>query len=104
MGGKTGINHSLGKNMVGAFHQPLAVIADTSTLDTLPDRELVAGLAEVIKYGAIRDLEFFAWIEENLDRLRDRDPAALAHAIARSCEIKAEILSLIHISEPTRPY
>ena len=94
VGGKTGINHSLGKNMVGAFHQPLAVIADTSTLDTLPDRELVAGLAEVIKYGAIRDLEFFAWIEENLDRLRDRDPAALAHAIARSCEIKAEIVAL----------
>ncbi len=94
VGGKTGINHPLGKNMIGAFHQPLAVIADTGTLDTLPDRELVAGLAEVIKYGAIRDLEFFAWIEANLDRLRDRDPAALAHAIASSCEIKAEIVAL----------
>ena len=94
MGGKTGVNHALGKNMVGAFHQPLAVIADTTTLDTLPDRELAAGLAEVIKYGAIRDIGFFEWLEENVDRLRGRDAAALAHAIGRSCEIKAEIVAL----------
>jgi len=88
------VNHPLGKNMIGAFHQPLAVIADTATLDTLPPRELAAGLAEVVKYGAIRDLDFFAWLEENIDRLRSRDPAALAHAIARSCAIKAEIVAL----------
>ena len=94
VGGKTGVNHPLGKNMIGAFHQPLAVIADTATLDTLPDRELAAGLAEVIKYGAIRDLAFFGWLETNIARLRDRDPDALAKAIGRSCEIKAEIVAL----------
>jgi len=94
VGGKTGINHALGKNMVGAFHQPLAVIADTATLDTLPERELSAGLAEVIKYGAIDDIAFFAWLEENIERLRARDPGALAHAIGRSCEIKARIVAL----------
>ena len=94
VGGKTGVNHPLGKNMVGAFHQPLAVIADTSTLDSLPGRELAAGLAEVIKYGVIRDRSFFEWLEENIDRLREREPSALAHAIGRSCEIKAEIVAL----------
>ena len=94
VGGKTAVNHVLGKNMIGAFHQPLAVIADTMTLDTLPDRELAAGLAEVIKYGAIRDLAFFGWLEGNIDRLRAREPAALAYAIGRSCEIKAEIVAL----------
>ena len=94
VGGKTGVNHPLGKNMIGAFHQPLAVIADTATLDTLPDRELAAGLAEVIKYGAIRDLPFLDWLEANVDRLRARDPAALAYAIGRSCEVKAEIVAL----------
>ena len=94
VGGKTGINHALGKNMVGAFHQPLAVIADTATLDTLPERELCAGLAEVIKYGAIDDVAFFAWLEENIERLRARDPDALALAIGRSCEIKARIVAL----------
>ncbi|MCM2328085.1 MAG: 3-dehydroquinate synthase [Lysobacter sp.] len=94
VGGKTGVNHPLGKNMIGAFHQPLAVIADTATLDTLPDRELAAGLAEVIKYGAIRDLAFFDWLETNVGRLRARDPDALAKAISRSCEIKAEIVAL----------
>ncbi len=94
VGGKTGVNHLLGKNMIGAFHQPLAVIADITTLDTLPDRELSAGLAEVIKYGAIRDPDFFAWLEENLERLRAREPAALSHAIGRSCELKAEIVAL----------
>jgi 3-dehydroquinate synthase len=93
VGGKTAINHALGKNMVGAFHQPSAVVADTSTLVTLPAREYAAGLAEVIKYGAIHDLAFFAWIEANASALHARDPAALAHAIRRSCEIKAEIVA-----------
>jgi 3-dehydroquinate synthase len=94
VGGKTAVNHVLGKNMIGAFHQPLAVIADTKTLDTLPDRELAAGLAEVIKYGAIRDVAFFEWLEGNVGRLRSRDPDALAYAISRSCQIKAEIVAL----------
>lgn len=92
VGGKTGVNHPGGKNLIGAFHQPVAVIADTATLATLPDRELRAGLAEVIKYGLIRDAGFFAWLEENMDRLLARDPEALARAIRRSCEIKAEIV------------
>ncbi len=93
VGGKTGINHPLGKNMIGAFYQPRAVIADTATLDTLPDRELSAGLAEVIKHGAILDAGFFDWIEANIVKLVARDHAALAHAIARSCEIKADVVA-----------
>ena len=93
VGGKTAINHPLGKNMIGAFHQPGAVIADTATLATLPEREYAAGLAEVIKYGAIHDLGFLAWIEANAAPLRRREDAALAHAIRRSCEIKAEIVA-----------
>lgn len=92
VGGKTGINHPLGKNMIGAFYQPRAVIADTSSLNTLPERELAAGLAEVIKHGAILDAEFFDWIEQNIARLVAREPQALAHAIARSCEIKSEVV------------
>jgi 3-dehydroquinate synthetase len=86
VGGKTGINHPLGKNMIGAFHQPKVVLADTETLNTLPDRELSAGLAEVIKYGLIRDLPFLAWLEANMERLVAREPDALAYAIRRSCE------------------
>ena len=93
VGGKTGVNHPLGKNMIGAFHQPLAVIADTDTLLTLPQRELGAGLAEVVKHGAIRDPAFLDWIEGRADALRGRDAEALAHAIRRSCEIKAEIVA-----------
>ncbi|MBI4756907.1 MAG: 3-dehydroquinate synthase [Betaproteobacteria bacterium] len=93
VGGKTGINHPRGKNMIGAFHQPLAVVADTNTLDTLPDRELSAGLAEVIKYGLIRDLPFLEWLETNLERLLARDGEALAHAIERSCADKAGIVA-----------
>ncbi|WP_208296105.1 bifunctional shikimate kinase/3-dehydroquinate synthase AroKB [Telluria antibiotica] len=93
VGGKTGINHPLGKNMIGAFYQPRAVIADTATLDTLPQRELAAGLAEVIKHGAILDAGFFDWIEANIVKLVARDHAALAHAIARSCEIKADVVA-----------
>jgi 3-dehydroquinate synthase len=92
VGGKTGINHPLGKNMIGAFYQPRAVIADTATLDTLPARELSAGLAEVIKHGAVLDLGFFDWIEANIGKLVARDHAALAHAILRSCEIKADVV------------
>ena len=92
VGGKTGVNHALGKNMIGAFHQPVAVIADMNTLDTLDDRELRAGLAEVIKYGFIIDAEFFSWLETNLDALLARDREATAYAVKRSCEIKAHIV------------
>jgi len=92
VGGKTGINHPLGKNMIGAFYQPQAVIADISSLNTLPDRELSAGLAEVIKHGAIIDLTFFDWIEANIEKLRAKDPVALAYAVLRSCEIKANVV------------
>ncbi|MBV8604735.1 MAG: 3-dehydroquinate synthase [Pelomonas sp.] len=92
VGGKTAINHPLGKNMIGAFHQPLRVVADLDTLATLPARELAAGLAEVIKYGPIADPEFLAWLEANLDALLARDAAALTHAIRRSCEIKAAVV------------
>jgi 3-dehydroquinate synthase len=92
VGGKTGVNHPGGKNMIGAFHQPCAVFADTSTLRTLPQRELRAGLAEVVKYGLIFDLKFLEWIEENVDALLALDPAALAHAIHRSCELKADVV------------
>ncbi len=92
VGGKTGVNHPLGKNMIGAFYQPRCVIADTTTLDTLPDRELSAGLAEVIKYGLIRDAAFFAWLESNLDALLARNPDVLAYAIERSCRNKAEVV------------
>jgi 3-dehydroquinate synthase len=92
VGGKTGVNHPGGKNLIGAFHQPSAVLADTSTLATLPMRELRAGLAEVIKYGLICDAPFFDWLEANMDRLLAADPTALAHVIQRSCEIKAQIV------------
>ena len=92
VGGKTGINHPLGKNMIGAFYQPQTVIADTGTLDTLPARELSAGLAEVIKHGAIIDAAFFAWIEAHIGALLAKESAALAYAIQRSCEIKAEVV------------
>jgi 3-dehydroquinate synthase len=92
VGGKTAINHPLGKNMVGAFYQPARVIADLDTLDTLPARELSAGLAEVIKYGPIADPLFLAWIEENIDALLARDKRALAYAVQRSCEIKAHVV------------
>ena len=93
VGGKTGVNHPLGKNMIGAFWQPRAVLIDIDCLPTLPARELRAGLAEVIKYGAIRDADFFRWLEENAAQLQAGDRDALEHAIARSCAIKAEIVS-----------
>ncbi|MCL7420408.1 MAG: 3-dehydroquinate synthase [Methylobacter sp.] len=93
VGGKTGVNHALGKNMIGAFYQPQCVIADADVLDTLDDRQLSAGLAEVIKYGLIRDLEFFIWLENNIDALLARDKQALAFAIERSCINKAEVVA-----------
>ncbi|PHU26928.1 3-dehydroquinate synthase, chloroplastic [Capsicum chinense] len=93
VGGKTGINHPLGKNMIGAFYQPQCVLIDTDTLNTLPDRELASGLAEVIKYGLIRDAEFFEWQEQNMPLLLAREPAAFTYAIKRSCENKAEVVS-----------
>jgi len=93
VGGKTGVNHPLGKNMIGAFWQPRAVLIDTDTLATLPARELSAGLAEVIKYGLIRDAAFLAWLEATLPALRDLDAAALTRAIERSCALKAEIVA-----------
>ncbi|MEQ1719579.1 MAG: 3-dehydroquinate synthase [Nitrosomonas sp.] len=93
VGGKTGINHTLGKNMIGAFYQPRMVLTDSATLNTLPDRELYAGLAEVIKYGLIRDPELFDWLERNMHRLIARDPEILNQAIQRSCENKAEIVA-----------
>lgn len=93
VGGKTGVNHPLGKNMIGAFHQPQCVLADTETLNTLPDRELAAGVAEVIKYGLICDAPFYAWLEENLDGLMERNGALLAEAIERSCANKARVVA-----------
>ena len=93
VGGKTGINHPQGKNMIGAFYQPLKVVCDLATLQTLPQRELSAGLAEVIKYGPIADLAFLSWIEINIAALMARDPTALAHAVRRSCEIKAWVVA-----------
>lgn len=93
VGGKTGVNHEKGKNLIGAFHQPQVVLIDTATLDTLPDREFKAGIAEVIKYGAICDAGFFAWLEANMAALIDKEPAVVAHAIQRSCECKADIVA-----------
>lgn len=92
VGGKTAINHPLGKNMIGAFYQPRFVLIDIETLSTLPDRELSAGLAEVIKYGLIRDPEFFAWLECNIEGLRGKDPALLKEAVERSCKNKAQVV------------
>ena len=91
--GKTAVNHPRAKNMIGSFHQPISVLADTSTLRTLPPRELGAGLAEIVKYGIIVDAPFFGWLEEHVDDLKSLDAAALTHAIRRSCEIKAAIVA-----------
>jgi 3-dehydroquinate synthase len=92
VGGKTGVNHPLGKNMIGAFHQPRVVLADTGTLHTLPPREYRAGMAEVVKYGFIRDAAFLQWLEANVERLLAREDAAVIHAVRRSCEIKADVV------------
>jgi 3-dehydroquinate synthase len=93
VGGKTGVNHPRGKNMIGAFHQPQCVLADTATLETLPERELRAGLAEVIKYGLIADATFFSWLEANMAALLRREPEALAVAIERCCQLKAQVVA-----------
>ena len=93
VGGKTGVNHAMGKNLIGAFHQPQQVVVDLDTLATLPAREYAAGLAEVIKYGLIRDAEFFAWLIDNVEALNGREAAALAFAIERSCAIKAVVVA-----------
>lgn len=93
VGGKTGVNHSLGKNMIGAFYQPQCVIADMDVLDTLDDKQLAAGIAEIIKYGLIRDVDFFEWLEKNITLLLKRDKEALSYVIERSCINKAEIVS-----------
>lgn len=93
VGGKTGVNHERGKNLVGAFHQPAAVVIDTATLETLPPREYAAGLAEVVKYGAIMDPDLLAWLEESADAVRAREPSALRHAVTRSVENKARIVA-----------
>ena len=93
VGGKTAVNHPAGKNMIGAFYQPLAVFADISVLETLPDREYAAGLAEVVKYGIIYDADFFAWLEANAPALVQREKYALTHIITRSCEVKAAVVS-----------
>lgn len=102
VGGKTGINHPLGKNMIGAFHQPQAVLIDTASLQTLPPREVSAGLAEVIKYGLIRDEGFLAWLEDHMDSLVSLDSEALAEAIFRSCACKAEVVALDEREEGLR--
>ena len=93
IGGKTAINHALGKNMIGAFHQPRAVISDVSTLDTLPDRQLRCGLAEVIKHGLALDAGFFGWLESNIEKILEKDSEALVYAVRRSCELKARIVA-----------
>lgn len=104
VGGKTAINHPLGKNMIGAFHQPRAVISDVQTLDTLPDRELRAGLAEVIKHGLALDAPFVDWLEGNMDKLLARDRAALVYAVRRSCELKAAIVAADERESSVRAY
>lgn len=104
VGGKTAINHPQGKNMIGAFYQPRLVLSDLETLSTLPERELSAGLAEVIKHGLIRDAGFFSWLEHNMPALRRRDQGALAHAVARCCEIKAEVVAMDEREEDVRAW
>jgi 3-dehydroquinate synthase len=93
VGGKTGVNHPLGKNMIGAFYQPQCVLIDTTSLNSLPDRELASGISEIIKYGLIRDADLFVWLEENIEKLLNRDPEAFSHAIQRSCANKAEVVA-----------
>lgn len=104
VGGKTGVNHRLGKNMIGAFYQPQSVFIDLETLFTLPDREFSAGLAEVIKYGLIEDVEFFDWLCDHMEALLDRDRATLSYAIFKSCEIKAKIVALDEREENIRAH
>lgn len=102
VGGKTGVNHALGKNMIGAFHQPECVFIDTDTLSTLPDRELQSGVSEIVKYGLIRDAPFFEWIRDNMTALLTRDPSALRYAVKRSCENKAEVVNADELEQGLR--
>lgn len=102
VGGKTGVNHPLGKNLIGAFKQPECVLIDTDTLTTLPDRELRAGMAEVIKHAAIRDIEFISWLEENLDRIQSLEPVTMSALVKRNCQIKAAIVSADEKEKGTR--
>ncbi|HEB63590.1 MAG TPA: 3-dehydroquinate synthase [Gammaproteobacteria bacterium] len=102
VGGKTAVNHPLGKNMIGAFYQPQCVIADTNTLDTLEDRQLKSGIAEVIKYGLINDYEFFSWLEANMDKLLQRDHDAFTYAVKRSCQDKADIVAMDETEQGVR--
>ncbi len=104
VGGKTAINHPRGKNMIGAFYQPRLVISDLDTLNTLPERELKAGLAEVIKHGLIRDMDFFSWLEQHIGQLLSRDPIALEYAVVRCCEIKAEVVAMDEREEDVRAW
>ncbi len=104
VGGKTAINHPLGKNLIGAFYQPEMVLIDIAVLDTLEPREVSAGLAEVVKYGVISDYEFFCWLEENVQKLRERDGETLIYAVKRSCQIKAEIVELDEKEGSIRAY
>lgn len=104
VGGKTAINHPLGKNMIGAFYQPRVVVTDLDVLATLPDRELKAGLAEVIKHGLIRDAGFFEWLEANIEKLLARNANALEHAVVRCCEIKAEVVAMDEREEDVRAW
>lgn len=104
VGGKTGVNHPSGKNLIGAFYQPQLVLIDIDTLGTLEPREVAAGLAEVVKYGMIRDAQFFAWLENHVVQLRRGDPAALIHAIRRSCQIKADIVEIDEREGSVRAY
>ena len=104
VGGKTAINHPLGKNMIGAFYQPRVVVTDLDVLRTLPDRELKAGLAEVIKHGLIRDASFFEWLEANIEKLLARDANALERAVVRCCEIKAEVVAMDEREEDVRAW
>jgi 3-dehydroquinate synthetase len=94
VGGKVAVNHPLGKNMLGAFYQPKAVVCDLQVLDTLPEQEYIAGLCEVVKYGVIYDSDFFAWLEEHAELLKNRDKESLRHIVTRSCEIKAEVVGI----------
>lgn len=104
VGGKTAINHPLGKNLIGAFYQPEMVLIDIAVLDTLEPREVSAGLAEVVKYGVIRDYDFFCWLENNVQKLRERDAETLIHAIKRACQIKAEIVEIDEREGSIRAY
>ena len=104
VGGKTAVNHPLGKNLIGAFYQPEMVLIDIAVLNTLEAREVSAGLAEVIKYGVIRDYEFFCWLENNVQKLKEREPDTLIHAIKKSCQIKAEIVALDEREGSIRAY